>query len=406
MSVIKTNVLTPLNDKKFMFLRNVFITIRNKRISSVETATDFHNYQDWTHLLCLPGFIDTHVHLSQYYIRGRNGNDLLKWLNDYVFVEEARSRDQNYARKLSRHFFQALLQAGTTTSVVYTAPQSAACETAFETAREMGVRAMIGKTMMDTNSPADLRENSDQSFQDSVALFQRWHQKTDLLEYIFSPRFAPVCTPGLMKKIADFARANQAFIQTHLAENTDEISLVKSLFPNAGSYTEVYHKYGLLGPRTILGHAIHLSDKEIALLAETKSKIAHCPDSNFFLKSGSFPLTKIKKAGIDFALATDVGAGTTLSMPEMMKLCNYRQSDYRVKPAEAFYYATLAGARVLGKEQDIGSVTAGKFADLIFLDLNPDNFPDGEDLLSCIIYLNREIKVKSVMIAGSTVFSA
>ena len=399
-TIIKTNILSPLSQTEAQLRKNVFITFDKTKIISISKETPTRDFSDFSDCVCLPGLIDTHVHLSQFYVCGKHSSNLLEWLQKYIFAAEYKSRDEAFARRIAEDFFTAQINAGTTTSVIYTAPYKRACDLAFEIAADFGVRALIGKTMMDCNSPDFLQEDTKQSLNESFELFEKWNKSTPLLEYVFSPRFAPVCSSDLMKEVGKYAHQNDAFIQTHLSENFDEIEWVKKLFPAFSSYTEVYEKHGILGEKTILGHVIHIDENELEIIKKTGSKIAHCPDSNFFLKSGAFPFEKIKAANIDFALASDVAAGTSLSMFNMMKMCNYRQDDYIVSPAEAFYYATLGGAKVLGKEKIIGSVESGKEADLTFVKIADINEKDKESLLSELLYLGTEREIKAVFAAG------
>ncbi len=149
--------------------------------------------------------------------------------------------------------------------------------------------------MMDMNCPENLKQNSHKTLEESILLYEKWHGKNAKLDYIFTPRFAPTCSLELMKEVAKYAIEHNAWIQTHLSENKEEIEMVKEIF-GFKNYTEVYQKAGLLTQHSIFAHCIHLSDEEIKMLAENKCKIAHCPDSNFFLKSGEFPLQKIENA--------------------------------------------------------------------------------------------------------------
>ena len=401
--IYKTNILTPVSPAETRLQKKVFITIFGSKITEISENKPNSEFTDLTDCVCIPGLIDSHVHLSQFNVIGKNSPNLLTWLNEFIFAEEFRSKDETYARKVAEDFFSASLKSGTTTSVIYTAPFKKACEVAFEVAKEFGVRAIIGKTMMDCNSPDYLHEDTQKSFDESVELFEKYNSSSPLLEYIFSPRFAPVCSPELMKLTGIFARENNAYIQTHLSENPDEIKLVKELFPECRSYTEVYEKNKILGPKTILGHAIHLSKDEMNILNKTGSKIAHCPDSNFFLKSGVFQPENIKKTNIDFALASDVAAGTSLSMFNVMKMFVYRQDKYVVSLSEAFYYATLGGAKVLGKEDSIGSIEIGKEADLAFIKVPNVKEKTKSDLLSELVYLGEQRDIEAVIIGGKNV---
>ncbi len=406
MKIIKTNILNPISSLQAEYLKDIFLTIENGKISSISKETKTLDFSDHSDCVCIPGLIDTHVHLSQYYIRGSHSSNLLLWLNTYAFPEELKSKDIEYAEKVARDFFRDSVRKGTTTSVIYTAPFKQACEAAFQIALEIGVRSIIGKTMMDCNSPDFLLEDTEVSFKESVELYEKWNNKTNLLEYIFTPRFALTCSSKLMQMIGDFAKQNNAYIQTHLSENHEEIKTTLKLFPDCDNYTQVYNKFNLLGPKTILGHVIHIDDNELDIIKETDSKIAHCPDSNFFIRSGEFPFERIKNKKISFALASDVAGGTSVSMLNVMKMCNYRQQNYIVSPTEAFYYATLGGAKVLGKEEIIGSIIVGKEADLTFIKIPEIENKEKENILSELVFLGTEREIKATFVAGKPVYQS
>lgn len=400
MTQIKTNILTPLPDKTLSFKKDQYLSIEGTKIINISSVPDTASFIDHSDAVCLPGFIDLHVHLSQLNARGKHARGLLDWLNNFIFTEEEKSLDPAYATKQAEQFFASLLASGTTTGLVYVAPYPEACDIAFGIAQEAGLRIIMGQTLMDRNCPASLCRGTEQSISESIALYHKWNEATPLLEYVFTPRFAPVCSPELMKGIGEFASQNRAYIQTHLSENKSEIEWVKRLFPDSKSYTDVYERYGLLGEKTLLGHVLHISDEELMILNQTNSKITHCPDSNFFLHSGTFPIQRIIAHKIDFGLGSDVGAGTTLYMPNIMKMLIYRQETYHITLAEALYYATLGAAKVLGKEQLIGSIEKGKEADLVFLKLPEQENENSEDILSYLIYLSQPQDVLAAYIAG------
>ncbi|MCD4828639.1 MAG: guanine deaminase [Candidatus Cloacimonetes bacterium] len=402
MPLVRTNILSAQASGKVTFRPGVFLRIEGDRIEAISERCD-DPAEDRTHQLCIPGFIDTHAHISQYNARGRASDGLLPWLRDIIFPEEMRSRDAAIARATADSFFDAMLHCGTTTTVCYVSVFAQAVEAAFESARQKGVRAFIGKVMMDQHCPEDLVEDTSLSMRQSEALYHKWDRATSLLRYIFSPRFALVCSERLMRRVGVFASEHDVFIQTHLSENRDEIELVAQLFPQASSYTDVYRRCGILTPQTILGHCIHLSEPETNIIAAHDAAIAHCPDSNFFLGSGVFPWKRIEQAGIRFALASDVGAGTTLSMPEMMRMAAYRQDGWKPSPAVLFRRATLDSARVLGLDSEIGSIEPGKAADLVFLAVPDAAQASLDSLLSRLVYLSAEMPVASVFVAGRRV---
>ena len=400
MKNILCNIVNPISPEEIQFLPKQVISIEESKISAITSLPEFQGRidEDRSNEYALPGFIDLHTHLSQYYIRGLYEPALLPWLNKYVFPEEERSKNIEYAEKLSRDFFSAMLKAGTTTCVIYTAPFFSACDMAFEIAKETGIRALIGMTMMDMNCPENLPQNSHKTLEESILLYEKWHGKNAKLDYIFTPRFAPTCSLELMKEVVKYAIEHNAWIQTHLSENKEEIEMVKEIF-GYKSYTEVYQKAGLLTQHSIFAHCIHLGDEEIKMLAENKCKIAHCPDSNFFLKSGEFPLQKIEEAGIEYGLGSDVGAGTSLNMLYHTKMMNYRQSDYPVLPAKALYHITLGSAKLLGVDEIIGSLEIGKEADIVFLK-PPLNYPLKNNGISQLVFCGQEFSLTETLVAG------
>lgn len=401
MEYIAANIVTPVNPGRFDYIPDCWLGIDQGRICSISKQPPVTNWIDKRDCLCLPGLIDTHVHLSQYDIRGYRAPELLDWLHRYVFPAEKRSQNDDYAIDIAGRFYRAALARGTTTTVVYTSPYKSACELAFQVAEKLKVRSIIGMTMMDTNCPEYLCQTTEQAIMDCAELCEKW-QNRGLLDYIFSPRFAVTSTAALLTETGRMAEKYHARIQSHLAENHNEINEVKRLFPECSNYTSVYQRYGILGNRSIMGHAIHLGQQEIEILRETDTRIAFCPDSNFFLKSGEFPFWKMINAGIKTALASDVGAGTDLSMLQIMKMADYTISGHGLNPAGALYFSTLAAAEVIGLKERIGSIETGKEADLIFIRRNQDYNGDIDLELSQMIYTDRNII--STMVHGEEVF--
>lgn len=405
MKCIATNILTPLAADKTIYLPDQYITINEGKIIEISDTAPVMDLIDKRDCICIPGMIDAHVHLSQYYIRGRYAPDLMQWLHKYTFPAEQMSNNHQFSRKIARDFYQQCLAKGTTTSVVYTSPYQTACETAFEVAKEMGVRSIIGMTMMDTNCPDYLRQDTGKAISESYELWEKWHDQ-GLLDYIFSPRFAVTCSPELLQETGRLIRNLSARLQTHLSENTLEIDQVMELYSGNRSYTEIYERYGLLGRRSIMGHGIHLDNTEMRILQASDTGIAFCPDSNFFLKSGHFKWDEIEGNRIRIGLASDVGAGTDLSMLKIMKLADYILDKSSLTPEKAFYYSTLGNAVLLGWEDRIGSIEAGKEADLVFI-RHPELFRSSEgleDILSFMIYLNHEVIIDSTWIQGKELY--
>lgn len=325
--------------------------------------------RNYAHSLVLPGFVDTHLHLPQMYLRGIYGADLLQWLEHYILPAEARFSDPRYARKVAREFFSELLKNGTTTALVYSSVHKTATDIAFREADRSGIRAIIGKVMMDRNSPPALQEPTARSLADSIALYEQWQgHDRNRLQYVFAPRFAPSCSEKLMTAVGRFAQDKGAYITSHLAETEPEVEITRKLFPKHASYTELYHDMNLLGPKTVMAHCIHLNDREYRLLARTQTRVAHCPSANLFLHSGSMDLKRMERERIMVGLGTDVGAGPSFSLFTVLQNTYFLR---KITPVRAFYQATLGGARCLSLDKTTGSFAPGKDADFIVVDAPP-----------------------------------
>ena len=406
MKCIATNILTPLASGNILYIPDCFITISSGKITAISEIAPQVEWIDKKDCICIPGLIDSHVHLSQLYIRGQYAPDLLQWLQKHTFPAERMSMDAKFSEQIAKDFYQQCLAKGTTTSVVYTSPYQSACETAFQVAKATGVRSIIGMTMMDKNCPDYMRQDTSTSIRESCELWEKWHDQ-GLLDYIFSPRFAITCSAELLEETGNLIKSLSARLQTHLSENVSEIEQVLDLFPGSSSYTAVYEKFGLLGKRSIMGHGIHLNEQERQCLQASDTGIAFCPDSNFFLKSGHFKWDEIEESGIRVGLASDVGAGTDLSMLKIMKFADYILDKSTLTPAKAFYYGTLGNAELLGMADKVGSLEVGKEADLVFLQHEAffKTAVEGIDILSLMIYLNHEMKVESTWIQGQELYN-
>ena len=325
---------------------------------------------DWRGHLILPGFVDTHIHYPQTDVIASHGEHLLGWLERYTFPAESRFGDPATARETARFFVDELLRNGTTTALVLATVHPESVDAIFEAASGHRMRLAAGKVLMDRNCPEFLRDTAQSGYDESLALIRRWHGK-ERLSYAVTPRFAPTSSEAQLEAAGRLYRENPGVLMhTHVAENRDEVAWVKRLFPDARSYLDVYERFGLLGPRAVLAHGIYLDDADRGRLAATGAAIAHCPTSNLFVGSGIFDYGKTHAAGVKVSLATDVGGGTSFSMLRTMHEA-YKVSQFAGEPLgalDAFYLATLAGARALGMERDIGSCAPGREADLVVLD--------------------------------------
>jgi guanine deaminase len=320
--------------------------------------------------LIVPGFVDTHVHYAQVDVIASYGRQLLDWLNDYTFPAERAFADPDHARRIASVFLDTLLRHGTTTAAVYPTVHKQSVDAFFEQAEHRNLRMVCGKIMMDRNCPDYLRDDVAGAERDCRDLIQRWHGK-GRLGYALTPRFAPTSTPEQLAMIGRLhAETPGVWMQTHLAENVDEIKWVKALFPEARSYLDVYDRFGLLGPHSVFAHCIHLDEADRARFVASKSAMSFCPTSNLFIGSGFFDLDAARKLGVRVGLATDVGGGTSYSMLQTLAeaykvLMTHGQ---RLNAWRGFWLATLGGAECLSLDDKIGNFEAGKEADCVVLD--------------------------------------
>jgi len=333
-------------------------------------------------LVLMPGMVDLHAHLPQLPNAGLGaGLDLLTWLERYIFPLERRFDDAAAAAELAPAAFRSLASVGTTTVLAYGAVFAASMDGAFRAAEAHGIRAILGKVMMDRITYDERIERSailDQSVRESEELCGRWHGADGgRLGYAVTPRFAVSCSAELLAASAALAKRTGAWWQTHVSEDPAEIAEVGRLFPEALDYVDVYDRAGGLGERTILAHAVHCSERELGRLVETGTRVAHCPASNLFLASGVMPLGRYLEAGLRVGLGTDVAGGPDPSVFSVMRVGAYAQNARRtlagdrhpiLSPLDWIRMGSLDGARALGLGDRIGSLEAGKEADMIAID--------------------------------------
>ncbi len=321
--------------------------------------------------LIMPGFVDTHVHYPQADIVAAYGERLLEWLERYTFPTERRFSDPGYARDVADFFLGELLRNGTTTAAVFATVHPQSVDAFFEAAQALDARMIAGKVMMDRNCPEFLRDTAESSYAESKALIGKWHGRHRLL-YAVTPRFAPTSTERQLELAGRLLDEHpDVYLQSHVAENRDEVAWVAELFPWSRSYLDVYDRYGLVRERAIYAHCLHLDAADRDRMGATGAAMSFCPTSNLFLGSGLFDTDAARRHGVRVGIGTDVGAGTSFSMlrtlDEAYKVAHLL--GHRLSPLKAFYFATLGGARALRLDDRIGNFTAGKEADFVVLDL-------------------------------------
>ena len=382
--VIRGRVLTFTDDpatagsSAHVYVEDGAVLVAGGRVEAAGAARDIlarapkeATLDDHSGSIVMPGFIDAHIHYPQTQVIGSYGAQLLDWLYNYTFVEEQKFADPAHCARIAEFFLDELFRCGTTTAMVYCTVHPQSVEAFFTAAERRGARMIAGKTMMDRDAPAGLMDTAERGYDESKALVSRWRGR-GRLDYAITPRFAVTSSQGQLEAAGALAREYPGtYVQTHLDENKAEIARVAALFPAALNYLDVYDRAGLLGPRSVFGHCIHLEDGEVASLAASRSVAAFCPTSNLFLGSGLFDQARLVRAGVRVALATDVGGGTSYSMlrtaAEGYKVLQLSRQSW---PAlQAFYRMTLGNARALSLDDRIGSIGAGKEADLVVLDL-------------------------------------
>jgi len=321
--------------------------------------------------LIMPGFIDTHIHFPQMQVVGSYAGSLLEWLNTYTFVEEQRFADAAHSARIAVKFYDELIRHGTTTAVAYCSVHKVSADMFFAEALRRNMRMLGGKVMMDRNAPEGLRDTPQTGYDETKDVIADWHGK-GRNHVVISPRFAITSTPEQMEMSRALAREYpDLHIQTHLSENHAEIAYSCELYPDACDYTDIYARYDLLGPKSLFGHCIHLSDREADAMSESGSVAVFCPTSNLFLGSGLFGLKRLsqRENAVRVAVATDIGGGTSYSMlrtlDEGYKVLQLQGE--RMTPFESFYRMTLGNALALGLEDKIGTLEIGSDADLVVL---------------------------------------
>ncbi len=378
MKILRGRVLTFLrrpegadDDASYAYWEDGGVAVENGLISAVGDFTDMPAGEVIDHRphLIMPGFIDTHNHFPQMQVIGSYGAQLLDWLNTYTFPAEMKFGDPAHAARIATAYFDEMLRNGTTTPVAYCSVHPESAEAYFAEAERRNIRALGGKVMMDRNAPDGLLDTPQTSYDDTKALIAKWHGR-GRGSYVISPRFAITSTPEQLEMAGALcAEHPDLHMQTHLSENHDEIAYTMSLYPEHPDYLGIYEHYGLLGPKALLGHSIHLSDRELGVMRDTGSVAVFCPTSNLFIGSGLFNELRTRESDVRIAVATDIGGGTSASMfktlDEAYKVCQLQGQN--LPPLYAFYLMTLGNAEALGMADKIGTLDVGTEADMVVL---------------------------------------
>ena len=326
-----------------------------------------------------PGFVDMHIHYPQLDVIGSPAEGLLPWLENYTFPHEKRFAELEYNTEAAPFFIAELLRHGVTTALAFATSHPESVDALLGEAQKCAMRMIAGKVLMDQNSPDGVRDDTEQSLRDTEALINKWHG-VDRLGYAITPRFVPSCSAAQLRGAGELAaKYPDVWIQSHVAENAGEIAWVRKLYPEARSYLSVYEQFGLLRPRAVYAHCIHIDDEDRALMRATGAAAAVSPTSNLFLGSGFFDYVHADRTGFLYGLASDVGGGTSFSPFHTMLAAYYVGREGQTKPGvslspqQLWWQHTAGAAQALGLEGVVGNLLPGCEAD--FVVLNPQATP-------------------------------
>jgi guanine deaminase len=347
--------------------------------------------QHFSGRIIAPGFVDLHIHYPQIDVIGSPASGLLPWLENYTFPEENRFSAPEHSAQAAHFFIAEMLRNGVTTALTFATSHTESVNALFAEAQSRRMRLITGLVLMDRHAPDYLLNQgrggvsgTEQSLLDTDSLIQRWHG-VDRLGYAITPRFAPTSTDAQLRGAGELvARYPGVWIQSHVAENKDEIAWARELFPRSRSYLSTYDDFGLMRERAIYAHCIHFDDDDRALMRDTGAAAAISPTSNLFLGSGFFDYEGADRMGYRYGLASDVGGGTSFSPFHTMLAAYYVAREGQTKPGlslspQHLWWQHTAGAAaaldLAGQNgaPSVGNLLPGCEAD--FVVLNPQATP-------------------------------
>lgn len=360
---------TPVKEE-FRVRENHYFLVDQGKISAIFAELP----HEWKHLpledysahLIIPSFIDLHIHAPQYLQRGLGMDmELIDWLNLYTFPAEEAFADPRLAEVMYSHFAKDLYRQGTLRASVFSTVHLESTRVLARCLEKEGLRASVGKVNMDRNSSPGLTEESEQSLTDTRSFIEEFRDN-GRIEPIITPRFAPSCSPELMKGLSELSEEFSLPVQSHISENLQEIEWVKELFPQSRDYTDAYDQCGMLkAPRTLMAHGVYLGEREYLRLKEQGTRLIHCPEANLNLASGIMPVTRLLDAGLEMGLGSDVGGGQSMAMNRVIVravqsakiLSRLQPGNRKLRLSEAFYLATAGNGKFYGGcgffEQDV-----------------------------------------------------
>lgn len=417
MKIYKGNVVYTKTPEAFELLPSGYIVVEDGKVkyvgSELPEAFDSDLVEDFGENLIIPGFVDLHFHAPQYANLGLGlDKELLPWLTEYTFPEEAKYADLAYARKVFSKVAHDLWRNGTTRVVLLSTLHREATELLMSMFNEYGLGAYIGKVNMDRNSPEFLIESTQGSLEETRIWLENTHNRYERVKPIMTPRFVPTCSSELMSGLGELAAEYNVPIQSHISENLSEIDWVKELHPNFENYASVYAGHRLMTPKTVMAHCVHNTEAEIQIFKENGVYAAHCPNANYNLSSGIMPVRKFMNEGVLVGLGTDVGAGHKVSIASVMTSAIqaskmvWLHSEKQLNPlslSEAFYLGTKGGGSFFGK---VGSFEEGYEFDALIIEDSNLKITEGrslEERLQRFIYTGDDRHITHRFISGELI---
>ena len=417
MQIYKGHILFTKTPDKFDIIERGYIVVENGKIrevcASLPEALRTAEVVDFGDKLIIPAMNDLHVHAPQYRNMGMAMDmELLPWLDNYTFPEEAKYADVDYADKMYRRFVKHLWKVGTMRTVAFGTVHKASTIRLMELFEQAGMGAMVGKVNMNRNCPDALCETVPDAVAADEELINTWNDPEGLVHTILTPRFVPSCTPEMLTEIGRLAHKYNMPVQSHLSENKGEIAWVKELEPASTCYGDAYRRYGLFGQTpTLMAHCCYTAGEELELMKKNRVFVVHCPLSNCDLGSGMAPIRTFLQNDIPVALGSDISGGHHLSMFQVMVYAveisklHYAQSDKQMAfltLPEVFYLATKSGGSFFGK---VGSFEPGYDFDALVIDdaeLNHDDYTLAQRL-ERFIYIGDDRQIAHRYVRGNEV---
>ena len=411
------HILYTKNPNRFEIYENGAVIVEDGKVVEVlktlpenQEALEIFNMGD---RLIIPGFVDLHFHAPQFPNLGLGlDKELLPWLEDYTFPEEAKYSDLDYAESVYTRVAKEIWRQGTTRIVLFSSVHKESTQLLMSIFDRAGLGAFVGKVNMDRNCPDFLVESTGDSIEATKAWLEATVNLYPRVKPLITPRFVPTCTSELMRALGELAAEYNVPVQTHISENQAEVDWVRELHPESQDYASVYEEHGLMGDKTILAHCVHNTDAEIEKMAKLGVFAAHCPNANYNLASGIMPVRKFLNAGVKVGLGTDVGAGHKVSIASVMSTAiqaskiAWLNSDRTLAPlstSEAFYLGTKGGGAYFGK---VGSFEPGYEFDALVIDDHRLGVTEGrslEERLQRYLYIGDDRDIISRFVSGNEI---